>query len=157
MKNVVKLLLLLLFTTSCNDTKNRYKLSDENLIINLKKIAGKAPEEIEIILGKPERTEKVSPSNTPCKESPCDKKIYKDGKFEIVYINQKADWITINNLSNNSFDESAVSFLGLPTKQPSNKNERIIKWQNLENIKEISVFNDGNNGVDYIYIKTRTE
>lgn len=157
MKNIAKLLLLLFLTISCTDTKNRYKLSEENLIINLKKIVGKTPDEIESILGKPEKIEKVSPNNTPCKESSCNKNFYKEGTLEIVFINNKADWITINNLRLYGFDEGILNFLGLSTKQPSNKNQNFIRWQNLENIKEINVYNNGNNNIDYIYIKAITE
>ena len=56
-------------------------------------IAGKSPEEVEKVLGKPMFSSSVSPSLAPC---PCEQKNYKYGLVEIIYIRGKADWITIN-------------------------------------------------------------
>jgi hypothetical protein len=46
------------------------------------------------LLGQPNSKEQVSPSGTPC---PCNKYNYIYDLIEIVYINGKADWITVNN------------------------------------------------------------
>lgn len=56
-------------------------------------IAGKSPEEVEKVLGKPMFSSSVTPSLAPC---PCEQKNYKYGLVEIIYIRGKADWITIN-------------------------------------------------------------
>ena len=56
-------------------------------------IAGKTPEEVTQILGSPTSTEIVVPSRTPC---PCTKNDYQNSMIEIVFIEGKADWITIN-------------------------------------------------------------
>lgn len=56
-------------------------------------IAGKSPQEVEKVLGKPMFSSSVSPSLAPC---PCDQKNYEHGLIEIIYIRGKADWITIN-------------------------------------------------------------
>jgi len=64
-------------------------------IVNVDNLARKSKDAIERLLGKPNETEKVSPSNTPC---PCDKYFYLEGLIEIVFINGQADWITINNV-----------------------------------------------------------
>jgi hypothetical protein len=56
-------------------------------------IAGKSPEEVEKVLGKPIFSSPVSPSLAPC---PCEQKNYKYGLVEIIYIRGKSDWITIN-------------------------------------------------------------
>lgn len=60
---------------------------------DIDKLAGKNPKEIEKIFGKPNSEEKVNPSKTPC---PCSKKYYLGDLIEIVYMRNKADWITIN-------------------------------------------------------------
>jgi hypothetical protein len=63
------------------------------LLIKISDIAGRTPDEVSKILDSPTSKETVNPSRTPC---PCEKNIYKDGKIEIVYMNEKADWITVN-------------------------------------------------------------
>lgn len=60
---------------------------------NAAQIAGKTQSQIAKLYGKPTSAETVKPSRTPC---PCPKRIYKGGEIEIVFINGKADWITIN-------------------------------------------------------------
>lgn len=62
--------------------------------VEIPSIAGKNKKEIEMILGKPNKKEKVNPSKTPC---PCDKYYYINNLVEIVFINGVADWITVNN------------------------------------------------------------
>lgn len=59
-------------------------------------IAGQSPEAVAAILGQPTVIEQASPSNTPC---PCPKLTYGDNWVEVIYINNKADWITVNNKS----------------------------------------------------------
>ena len=62
-------------------------------IISIDEIAGQPAEMIASLLGEPTATQQVNPSNTPC---PCIQNIYKDGAVEIVFINDQADWITVN-------------------------------------------------------------
>jgi hypothetical protein len=70
---------------------NSYKVTIEDL-------AGKSKKVIEKLLGEPNNKDKVSPSGTPC---PCDKYNYIYDLIEIVFINGKADWITVNNKPEN--------------------------------------------------------
>ncbi|WP_299759055.1 hypothetical protein [uncultured Pontibacter sp.] len=69
-------------------------INSMSYLVEVDKLAGKSKAQIEIILGQPNKKEKVNPSSAPC---PCDKYIYLDNLVEIVYIKNKADWITINN------------------------------------------------------------
>jgi hypothetical protein len=70
-------------------TKSKeYRVVIDNLV-------GKSENEIATLLGQPNSKEQVSPSGTPC---PCNKYNYIYDLIEIVYINGKADWITINNI-----------------------------------------------------------
>lgn len=92
--------------------------------IKVSDIAGKNPLEVKKILGSPISKETVSPSGTPC---PCDKNIYKDGEVEVVFMNEKADWITFNlpaskidtsglYLSVDQFDNPAYTYIKVATK-----------------------------------------
>lgn len=57
-------------------------------------LAGKIKSKVEKVLGRSSFLEKVNPSGTPC---PCERVYYLDDIVEVVFINGKADWITINN------------------------------------------------------------
>ena len=113
-------------------------------ILKISDLIGKTLLEAEAILGEATEINKVSPSNTPCKETPCDKAIFQSGKYEIVFIDDRADWITINEVSNYNLDENAIQLLGLPKSNPSFSNPpMVIRWEDIENIREISFFNNG--------------
>jgi hypothetical protein len=62
-------------------------------LVNVAEIADKTPAEIEQVLGKPTQSATVNPSRTDC---PCQELTYRSGLVEIIYMNGKADWITIN-------------------------------------------------------------
>lgn len=70
-------------------------------------IAGKSEKEIEVFLGKPNKKEEVSPSGLPCS---CNKYTYIYGLIEIVYINGKSDWITINTKPGNALVKKGGSY-----------------------------------------------
>ena len=76
-------------------------------IVNVDNLARKSKDSIERLLGEPNDTEKVSPSNTPC---PCDKYSYLDGLVEVVFINGQADWITVNNIPSKIIVEYSDSY-----------------------------------------------
>ena len=158
------LLLPLIFASCGNNTKKESTTQSSkveianNKIISIKDIVGKTKEEVANLLGKSEKAEKVKPSNTPCAKYGCDKIFYQGGKFEVVFINDKADWITINNTSEYSLDDNAITLLGLNQSKATFKNvSSVIRWEQIEGINEISFFNNGSNKVDYIYVKGFTK
>ena len=157
-------LALSLFIYSCGGSSSKEGAKTDEAkstatpIVNLKAIAGKSIAEVETVLGKPESTEKVSPGETPCKENPCDKASYQSGKFEIVFINGKADWITINNVADHELNENNIELLGLPHSEPAFKNAAsVIRWEKAEGINTISFFSNGAGKIGYVDIKTATE
>lgn len=157
MKNLITLFISALFLASCGNSKAENENDSNKNIIDVKTIIGKTEKEIEKILGKAENSEKVSPSNTPCKEIPCEKKFYQKDKFEIVFIDGKSDWITINNTSNFDFNSENITLLGLPSTVPNFENTMTINWKNIENINEVTFFSNGDNKIEYIYIKAYTK
>lgn len=96
----------------------------KSLIIVVDDLANKEKEEIAKILGEPNSKSKVNPSGTSC---PCDKYNYLNNLIEIVFLNNKSDWITINNI-------------------PS-----FIKIKNPSLLKSVDSFDD------YTYVKVTTE
>jgi hypothetical protein len=134
------------------------KTAAPKTIIDLNSIAGKSAADVEKVLGKAESTDKAKPSGTPCEDSPCDKSSYQSGKYEIVFINGKADWITINNLSDYTLDVNAVELLGLPSTSPVFDNPTsVIRWEGVNDIAKISFFSNGAGKISYADIKVATE
>lgn len=99
MNKTITLLLnlaIILAILSCSTSEQKddnIKINSDD-VINVDELANKTEAEIIQLLGAPKKTESVHPSKTPC---PCPKNYYKDGSIEIVFINEKADWITVNN------------------------------------------------------------
>ncbi|MBE8725121.1 hypothetical protein [Flavobacterium hungaricum] len=167
MKKSISLLLLLFIISACDNSKKNQveNVSNENLetpkkelIIDVLSIVGKDKTTVEKVLGKPENIEKVKPSNTPCADKGCDKLIYKSGKYEVVFINDKADWITIYDVSNFETTVDAIELLGLKSANPDfNSPNNVIRWKNINNILEINFFDNGSGKINYIYIKGQTD
>lgn len=150
-----KIILLLLILTSISCIQSKVESSN---VIAIKNIAGKSEIEVEKILGKPNKVESFSESSTPCKNTPCQKCNYQNNKFEIIFINEKADWITINDLSEYDFNEENIEIFGLTKVQPEFKNpNNLIRWKNIEGLNEITIFNNGLDKISYAYIKVLTE
>lgn len=129
---------------------------DQAAFIEINRIAKKTKNDVENYLGKPTRREKTNPSNTPC---PCDKYFYKNGSVEVVFINNKADWITINNLNTRDYNSNTIlEAIGLPSGlTPTVNTEDVIQWYGMNGLLKISAFPDGNRGIDYAYIKAITD
>ena len=157
MQKIILSLIIAICLLSCGDSNPKTSGAEppKKLIIEIKSIVGKSEAEVEKILGKAEKTEKVNPGKTPC---PCDKLYYKSGKYEIVFINGKADWITIYDVSDLDTDENVIELLGLPKTEPDfNSPHNVMRWNNVANIKEVTFFDNGSGKIDYIYIKFETE
>jgi hypothetical protein len=80
---------------------------------------------------------------------------YNDGRIEVVYINGKADWITVNSLEQIPFTETAIARLGFAQRAPSFRSPMVMRWNGLPGVVEVSVFK-GQTGSDYAYIKVKT-
>ncbi len=144
-------------TESATEEKASVTKSTITPVVNVSAIAGKSPEEVEAILGKAESTEKASPGGTPCKENPCDKSFYQAEKFEVIFINGKADWITVNNLSDHELNENNIALLGLSPSTPAFSNPNIIRWENDDGIKQVSFLSNGAGKIDYADVKVATK
>ena len=116
-------------------------------ILDVRTIAGKDPAEVTKVLGEPCQQEKT-------KQGP--KLSYRGGKIEVVFINDKADWITISDMSGVSFDDDAIKALGLKPERPTFKGTFVIRWEPHTTYRSVSVF--AHNGkTDYAYIKVITK
>jgi len=137
-----------------DEAKNKKEVLSKNIIINIHEILNKSFNEIEKVLGKADEIKKVSPSGTSCTNNPCDKGLFQSGKYEIVFIDNKSSWITIIPNDSYSLNEESIELIGLPKTKPSlNNKSSLIKWENIDDIKEVSFFDNGSEEIDYIYLK----
>ncbi|SHG27483.1 hypothetical protein [Flavobacterium defluvii] len=163
MKKILFPLIIVMFF-SCNNTKSdnvaivEKGITQKQIVVDLKLIAGKNKIEVDKVLGKSDKVESFSARSTPCKNTPCEKAYYQKDKFEIIFVNGKADWITINNLLEYDLTEDNIEILGLQfTTSYFNNPQNLIRWKNIENINEINFFSDGSGRISYAYIKVQTE
>lgn len=137
-----------LLVTSCGGNSNDKQKADEitikqekKLILDLTKIANKTEKEVEAIIGKAEKTEKVK--GYPCENTNCQKALYNSEKIEIIFKEGKANRITINGISDFTSDENALENFGLQNEKPTFINPtNVIRWENTQNFAEISFFTD---------------
>jgi hypothetical protein len=116
-------------------------------VVDIPKIAGKEPAAVEKLLGKPTEGDKTKYGKTL---------VYQNGKVEVVYIKGKADWITVNDLKDVTFDETATKALGVEAAKPSFKGPSVIRWEPAGKLTSVAVFElDGK--VDYAYVKVATK
>lgn len=119
-------------------------------VLDIKSIAGKTEKEVSLVLGEPVNC-KMSKYGRSCN--------YKKFNTEVVYINKKSDWITLNSIDVH-YDKRAIEAIGLPASLPTsnNKNAGLMVWD-VKPFREISIFAKWpkKEKVDYFYIKTSTK
>ena len=116
-------------------------------VVDIPKIAGKKPAAVEKLLGKPTEGDKTKYGKSL---------VYQKGKVEIVYIKGKADWITVNDLKDVSFDETATKALGIDASKPTFKGPSVIRWEPAGKLTSVAVF-ELEGKVDHAYVKVATK
>lgn len=81
----------------------------KKITINIDDIAAKDTNAVRLILGKPTKEEFITPSTI----GRCLKNVYLGGLVEIVYIDDKADWITVNNVPSKTKVKDESAYLSL--------------------------------------------
>lgn len=130
--------------------------SDEKqtTFLNVTKIAKQPKDVVDGYLGAPNFHETISPSNAPC---PCEKYFYKESNIEVVFMNSKADWITVYKMNEIKYDSiSILKALGLKYTSPFRQDDYVIKWNDFDGFDQLSAFGDGKGGLSYIFLKAIT-
>lgn len=123
---------------------------------DLKAVSGKSERDIELLLGEAKDVGKWKDRRSGCEA--CPKRSYQDGKYEIIFIDNMADRITINEADTLEFRaESVLGSLGLPERKPDFETPSVMKWNGYEGIRTISAFSNGKGGVDYILVLSKAE
>jgi len=123
--------------------------------IDLGKVAMRSEQEVEAVLGKGKLDSYYKDDKAGCEK--CPKMIYKEGKFEIIFINEIADRIMINNLSDFDFEDRVIlGLLDLKNNiKPVLDLDEVKRWDNYEKYSQIAAFaKDGK--IEYILIKSKT-
>lgn len=124
--------------------------------LDLPKVAFRNMQEVEAVLGKGKLDSYYKDEVAGCEK--CPKMIYREGKVEIIFINEIADRIQLNNLSDYDFEDRVI--LGLLNLKeniaPKVDDDNVKRWDNYEKYTQISAFAKGND-IEYILIKAKTE
>jgi hypothetical protein len=115
-------------------------------LVDIPKIAGRSIKQVDDLL-------KAKPTCAKNKRgTKCD---YNEGRIEIIFINGKADWITVNGLDQVPFTDAGIARLGFSEKSPTFRSPVVMRWNGLPSVLEVSMFK-GQTGTDYAYIKVNT-
>jgi len=132
---------------------------DENAPVvvemDLSKVAMRNEKEVEAVLGKGKLESYYKDDKANCEK--CPKMSYKEGKIEIIFINEIADIITIKDLSDFDFkDRVILGLLDLKNNiKPVLDTDELKRWDNYEKYSQIAAFSK-NNKIEYILVKSKT-
>ena len=133
---------------------------DENAPVvvemDLSKVAMRNEKEVEAVLGKGKLESYYKDDKANCEK--CPKMSYKEGKIEIIFINEIADIITIKDLSDFDFkDRVILGLLDLKNDiDPTFENKDVKRWDNYEKYTQIAAFSNKDK-IDYILIKSKSK
>lgn len=122
-------------------------VAEASSVVDIPKIAGQSMKQV---------GEQLKATPTCAKNKRGTKCAYDDGRIEIVYIDGKADWITVNRLEQVPFTGAGIVQLGFRQKSPSFNAPTLMRWNGLPGVLEVSMFK-GQTGTDYAYIKVKTQ
>jgi len=122
--------------------------------IDIMRIAGKSQAVVASILGDPDRCETIKHDWVKTAD-----KCYYGAKVNIVYVEEKADWIAL--FVDAPYSPKALSMIGIAPPKPTFANRHVIRWNNIENLREVSMFPKGKDTaapkIDYIYVNVATK
>ena len=121
------------------------------VVVNVPEIAGKSEAEVAQILGEP--TERSTTKNDG-KTYP--DLFYQNGKVEVVYVDGKAEWISVMDLQTLPFGTEALPALGITDAgEPSFANRHVIRWQGRQYppLEGVHLFPDQGGQLGHAYIQ----
>lgn len=121
------------------------------VVVNVPEIAGRSEAEVAQILGGPkERSTAMYEGRTyPVL-------YYQEGQTEVIYVDGKAEWISVRNLNHLPFSPEALPALGITNAgEPSFGNPAVIRWENRKYppLHGIYLFPAQSGQLDHAYIQ----
>ncbi len=120
------------------------EVADTTLLVDLKQLVGADKKTVSKLLGEANGCE-------PSKYG--EKCSYDKLEIEIVYVNDKANFITINDLGAVDYNDHVIEHLGLNPAEPTTIGSSYLFWKNQQGLLEIKVFKGAEGKVFYAYIK----
>lgn len=117
------------------------------ILVDVLDLVGKSKVEVSKLIGSPK-------SCGPSKYG--EKCQFDKSETEIVFINGKADWITVEGLDDKPFSNSTIELLGFKPKTPTFSDAFTKRWEPLQGLVSVSLFKGGSNS-DFAYIKAYTK
>ena len=96
---------------------------------NVTEIMGQSKQKIDTYLGAPGFCEK-SDSTMECR--------YAKGQMIIFYVNEKAQWLRIQDTGGLPFEEKSIVTFGLKEMSPQKKTPSLISWTDLPEFRVVS-------------------
>lgn len=129
--------------------------------IDVKSLIGIDKAAVAHALGDPKSCETVTPSRVG-KVPKC---LYRDGGIEVVFINGRADWITVHGSDAPSpesafdarLDAGSLSLLNLSGTPTATTPIRIYWKDAVPGVHEVSMFGEPGGKISYVYIKAFTD
>lgn len=121
--------------------------SAAGVIVDVLAIAGKTGAEVDRLLGQPSSVE-----TTKNKGKSLPVRLYRSGKVKVVFVEGKADWISVYELSPLPFAPTSLPALGLPRTDPAWRNAKVMRWTGISGLSEVSFFRGESHSVDYAYV-----
>lgn len=155
--------ILILLLSGCGESsQDTAQKVDITPTIVLSQIAGKSKSEVDAVLGIPSGDETITNNDVSYPKA-----IYRNGQVEIVFVDSKADWITIffqelfyeelSSFQKAAFSSAVLSHLGLPIQDPSFSSQALMRWTSIPNILELAVFPNDQGNVRYVYVNINTK
>lgn len=152
-----QLLFFSLITLSCGSAPSRphtsSTTSSPTVLMNIRDIANQTQEDIATILGPQSSLDPAAAARSGCPN--CQKYSYQDGKIEIIYINDMADWITIFPPQGTSPRQTLI-MLGLPDASPNATTPTLWRWNQTPGIREIQARLNAEGTVESVYVVVLT-
>ena len=133
---------------------------DENATVtvelDLPQVALRNQQEVAAVLGKGELLSYYKDEKAGCEH--CPRASFRDGKVEIIFINEIADQIRLNNLSDYEFEDRIILGLLNLTENiaPNIDKDGVKTWDNYQKYSQITAFSK-NDHIDYILVKSKAE
>jgi hypothetical protein len=154
MKHLLLVLTLHLLAGACRAQPTEAERQVPAPIVVITELANQTQEDLEHLLGLTSSFQPLNPQELAvCKN--CQKYIYKNGLVRIVYINDMADWITVNPPDSTPV-QHALPLLGLPATPPDTKSDSLSRWTNVQGLREIKVYTKPDGTIDYMLVKVLT-
>jgi hypothetical protein len=113
--------------------------AESPLLIDVPALAHASQAQVEQVLGKAEFCRK-SRYGLSCR--------FAAHGVEVVFANDKAERITVNDMGDTPYDKNAVSRFGLKAQEPDVATDEMMRWEHLPGLAELTLFADKDK-IDY--------